>query len=138
MLELAKDTDHGGRVNFRSLKEAYQARYLRDAGVWTDLSRGPQGSDFLDGAQPWDLKTETSNPITSNAGYSDERMHQKIQSKLDRGIHVAIDQTALHPEDRERLRNLIANHSEWRGKVFAFESRATPSTMRQWRSTGSR
>lgn len=41
----------------------------------------------------WDLKTETSNPISSNAGYCcSERMQRKIESKLDRGIYVAVDQ----------------------------------------------
>lgn len=41
----------------------------------------------------WDLKTETSTPISSNAGYCcSERMQRKIESKLDRGIYVAVDQ----------------------------------------------
>lgn len=132
MLELAKDTDHAGRVNFRSLEEAYQARYLAKAGIWPEPSRGPKGSDFVSREQQWDLKTETSYPITSNAGYSDERMQRKIDSKLSRGIQVAIDQTALNREDRERLRSLLATNSHWTGKVFTFERRASSAAALTW------
>lgn len=134
ILELAKDTDHAGRVNFRSLEEAYQAHYLAKAGIWPDASRGPKGSDFVSRHQKWDLKTETSYGITSNAGYSDERMQLKIDSKLSRGIYVAIDQTALNPEDRARLQNLLTFNSHWDGKVFAFERRATTAQKQEWKS----
>lgn len=135
MLELAKDTDHGGRVNHRSLEEAYQAHYLARAGIWPNLSRGPKGSDFLSGQQQWDLKTETSEPITANAGYSSERMLLKIEGKLRRGIQVAIDQTALNLEDRQRLRNLLTSNSHWKGRVFSFERRADNATRQGWISS---
>lgn len=135
MLELAKDTDHAGRVNFRSLEEAYQARYLGKAGIWSQPARGPKGSDFLDGEQMWDLKTETSYPITFNAGYSDERMQRKVESKLERGIYVAIDQTAMHQEDRDKLKNLLTFNSHWQGKVFAFERRASHEDKQGWKDS---
>lgn len=135
MLELAKDTDHAGRVNFRSLEEAYQAHYLAKAGVWQNPSRGPKGSDFVSGEQQWDLKTETSYPITSNAGYSDERMQKKIESKLGRGIRVAIDRTAMNQEDRDRLRDLMTSNSHWQGRVMTFERRADSAAMGNWRDS---
>ncbi|MFN8611725.1 MAG: hypothetical protein U0931_29540 [Vulcanimicrobiota bacterium] len=134
MLELAKDPDHGDRVDFRSLEEAYQARYLAKASIWSAPVRGPKGSDFASQGQAWDLKTETSWPITVNAGYSDERMVAKIESKLSRGINVAVDQTHLNREDRQKLGDLIASQSNWVGKVMVFHRRATQEDCERWKA----
>ncbi|MBS2037270.1 hypothetical protein JST97_19945 [bacterium] len=134
MLELAKDPDHGDRVDFRSLEEAYQARYLAQACIWIAPVRGPKGSDFASQGQAWDLKTETSWPITVNAGYSDERMVAKIESKLNRGINVAVDQTHLSQEDRKKLGDLIASQSNWAGKVMVFHRRATQADFERWKA----
>lgn len=134
VLELAKDPDHGDRINFRSLEEAYQARYLAKAGIWPVPVRGPKGSDFASQGQAWDLKTETSYPITVNAGYSDQRMLSKIESKLERGINVAIDQTSLNEEDRRKLSELITSQSHWVGKVMVFHRRATQADVEAWKA----
>lgn len=134
VLELAKDPDHGDRINFRSLEEAYQARYLAKAGIWPDPVRGPKGSDFASQEQAWDLKTETSYPITVNAGYSDQRMFTKIESKLGRGIKVAVDQTNLSAEDRKKLNDLIASQCDWIGKVMVFHRRATQADVEGWKA----
>lgn len=134
ILELARDTDHAGRIDFRSLEEAYQACFLAGAGIWDKPSRGPKGSDFIDShGQMWDLKTETSAPVTSNAGYCSERMQRKIESKLERGIHLAVDQTYLEAADRAKLRQLMDANHQWKGKIVLFERRVNRDTMDGWK-----
>jgi len=134
LLELARDTDHAGRVDFRSLEEAYQAQYLTRAGIWENPTRGPKGSDFVSNGQMWDLKTETSTPVSHNAGYCSERMQSKIESKLSRGIYLAVDQTYLDTTDRGKLLQLIGQNSDWKGKIVIFERRATSEMMESWKN----
>ena len=119
--ELAKDPDHGGQTNEGSLREAEVALGLEQMGAVTPpVERGPRSADFTDGnGQDWDVKGFQTRP-EQNRTYTTAHAKELIERKLNRGIYVALDTSKLSTHDRDDLKELVASHPEWAGKVVIY------------------
>ena len=119
--ELAKDADHGGRITEGSLREAEVALGLEAMGAVTPpVERAGRRADFTDGnGQDWDVKGFQTRP-EQNRTYTTAKAQEKIMDKLAAGIHVALDTAKLSKDDRDDLKELVASHPEWGGKVVIY------------------
>ena len=118
--ELAKDPDHGGRVTEASRREAEVALGLEGMGAVTPpVERGSPGADFKDGnGQDWDVKGFQTRE--GRGGYTRDAAQRSIQREIAAGENVALDTSKLSPADRDDLKDLIASHPEWAGKVVIY------------------
>ncbi|TCO62311.1 hypothetical protein [Actinocrispum wychmicini] len=118
--ELAKDPDHGGQTTAATLREAEVALGLEQMGaVKPPVERGSPGADFKDGdGQDWDVKGFQTRP--GRGGYTRDAAQKSIQREIAAGEHVALDTVKLSQEDRDDLKDLIASHPEWAGKVVIY------------------
>lgn len=119
--ELAKDPDHGGQINEATLREAEVALGLEQTGAVTPpVERGPPGTDFTDGnGQDWDVKGFQTRPGQSG-DYTTADAQRNIERKLRGGTNVALDLSKLSQADRDDLKELVASHPEWAGKVVIY------------------
>ncbi|MET9022145.1 hypothetical protein ABZV93_19395 [Actinopolymorpha sp. NPDC004070] len=77
-------------------------------------------ADFVDGNnQPWDVKGFLTHP-DPNRTYNRTRAERKILGDLNNGEYVALDTGGLSQADFEDLKDLVASHPEWRGKVVIY------------------
>jgi hypothetical protein len=118
--ELAKDPDQGGRITEATRREAEVALGLEKMGAVTPpVERGSPGADFKDGAgQDWDVKAFQTRP--GRGGYTRADTEQSIRREIAAGEYVALDTRKLSQADRDDLKELVASHLEWTGKVVIY------------------
>lgn len=119
--ELAKDADHSGQTDEGSLREAEVALGLEAMGAVTPpVERAGRGADFTDGnGQEWDVKGFQTRP-GQDGDYTTADAQSNIERKLRAGTNVALDLSKLSQADRDDLKELVASHPEWAGKVVIY------------------
>lgn len=118
--ELAKDPDQGGKATEGSRREAEVALGLEETGaVKPPVERGSPGADFKDGnGQDWDVKGFQTRP--GKGGYTRAAAEAAIKRELAAGENVALDTAKLSKEDRDDLKELVAENPEWADKVVIY------------------
>lgn len=53
-------------------------------------------------------------------GYTRSKAEESIQKEIAAGEHVALDISKLSQADRDDLKELVASHPEWAGKVVIY------------------
>lgn len=131
--ELAQDPAHGGRVDDKRLREAAVGIQAEaDGDLPGPLTRAPfdeNGEDqgeFIDATgQHWDVKSspdvqpdygkQPGRPIP--APQPDSKVARMINKELQKGINVLLDPHGMTPDRLSHLREFVASHPEWAGKV---------------------
>ncbi|MCO5994759.1 WXG100-like domain-containing protein [Actinoallomurus rhizosphaericola] len=134
LAELAEDPAHGGVISAKSRREAEVGLQLeRDGLLPGPIKRAPfddAGNDqgeFLDANGTfWDVKSspdlqppwgrDPGNPIPRPQ--PPQRFASMISKELDAGQNVVLDPIGMSPERLNQLKQLVADHPEWRGRVI--------------------
>ncbi|MVZ99050.1 hypothetical protein F8568_001335 [Actinomadura sp. LD22] len=134
LTELAKDPAHGGKPNAATRREAEVGLQLeRDGLLPGPIKRAPfdeAGNDrgeFIDAAgRHWDVKSspDVKPSYNKNPGQpiprpqSAELFTAMVNKELDKGINVIIDPIGMTAERVSAMKQVVAAHPEWQGKVI--------------------
>ena len=132
--DLAKDPAKGGRIKPASRREAtVGAQAEADGDIPGPLTRAPfddQGKDageFVDSTgQHWDVKSspDVTPDYTKRPGMpirepqTDGDVTDMVNKELGQGINVLLDPHGMTPARLARMKELVASHPEWEGKVI--------------------
>lgn len=131
--ELAKDPAKNGKINGASRREAaVGAQAEADGDLPGPLTRAPlndEGKDqgeFVDATgQHWDVKSspDITPDYTKRPGLpirepqTDGDINDMINDQLDDNTNVLLDPHGMSPARLAHIKELVASHPEWRGKV---------------------
>ncbi|MEV6280199.1 hypothetical protein [Nocardia sp. NPDC051832] len=138
--ELAKDPAHGGKVTPKSRREAEVALGMERNGqlkppvTRAQMDNGKDTGDFVDGVeQHWDMKQPTDTfpstagpkagqpmPPTMRGVYNSLDFERMVADELDTGEMVMIDPQNLSAAGLQSVRQILAGHPEWAGKVVIY------------------
>ncbi|WP_019928522.1 hypothetical protein [Nocardia sp. BMG111209] len=134
--ELAKDPAKNGKVSPQSRREAEVGLANENAGRVGPLERAPLGThgedqgEFIDTETNlrWDVKSSpdvipdyrppqvAGNPISSPQ--SDQEFVDMINDSIASGEGVMIDESGMTAARKARLQEIVANNTQWQGKVL--------------------
>ncbi|MGH3912880.1 MAG: hypothetical protein ACRDTC_05650 [Pseudonocardiaceae bacterium] len=121
--ELALDPAHRDEPpDEKTLREAEVALGLEQMGaVSPPVQRSSHpGADFTDGdGQDWDVKGFQTRP-GDQGDYTRADAEKSILREIAAGEYVALDTAKLSQAHRDDLKELVASHPEWAGKVVIY------------------
>lgn len=132
--ELAKDPAKNGKISGASRREAVVgAQAEADGDLPGPLTRAPlndEGKDqgeFVDATgQHWDVKSspDITPDYTKRPGLpirepqTDSDINDMVNGQLDDNTNVLLDPHGMSPARLAHVKELVASHPEWRGKVI--------------------
>lgn len=134
LAELAQDPAHGGKISAKTQREAEVGLQLeRDGLLQGPITRAPldeEGNDtgeFVDAiGTHWDVKSSPNlqPPWGRNPGQpiprpqSPEGFAGMVSNELAKGQDVIIDPIGMTPERVSQLKQVVAEHREWHGRII--------------------
>ncbi|MBO0832789.1 MAG: hypothetical protein J2P29_12555 [Actinobacteria bacterium] len=131
--ELATDPAKGNRIKPSSRREAVVgAQAEADGDLPGPLTRAPfdengkDAGEFIDSTgQHWDVKSspDITPDYTKRPGMpiphpqTDAKVTDMINEQLNDNINVLLDPHGMSPARLAHIKELVASHPEWRGKV---------------------
>lgn len=132
--DLAKDPAKGGRIKPSSRREAVVgAQAEADGDIPGPLTRAPfdengeDAGEFVDSTgQHWDVKSspDITPDYTKRPGLpirnpqTDGDVTGMVNKELGKGINVLLDPHGMSPARLAHIKELVAGHPEWGGKVI--------------------